>query len=85
MGLGGQGARRRTAPSTAGGGQAHLTEVDNAGRYRTEVLGNDVTTERTYFAAQQRLKSITTENDAATVQSLSYDVREQDEPGIHGP
>ena len=55
----------------------HLTDVDGAGRYRTEVLGNGTTTERTYFAAKQRLESLVTKSAAAsgatTVQSLGYD------------
>jgi len=51
----------------------HLTDVDNAGRFREEVFGNDVLTERSYFASKQRLKSITTQLGATTVQSLAYE------------
>jgi hypothetical protein len=48
--------------------------VDNAGRFREEVFGNDVLTERSYFEGKQRLKSIVTQSSAATlVQSLAYD------------
>jgi RHS repeat-associated protein len=50
-----------------------LTRVDDAGRYRTEVLGQGTTTERTYFDAKQRVKTLTTESAATTVQSLAYD------------
>jgi RHS repeat-associated protein len=51
----------------------HLTDVDNAGRFRKEVFGNEAVTERSYFAAKQRLKSITTQRGATMVQSLAYD------------
>jgi RHS repeat-associated protein len=51
----------------------HLKDVDNAGRFREEVLGNDVLTERSYFADKQRLKSITTQRGATMVQSLAYE------------
>ncbi|MBK8252064.1 MAG: VCBS repeat-containing protein [Polyangiaceae bacterium] len=51
-----------------------LTGVDDAGRFAQEQMGNGVsTTHRTYFAAQQRLKSITTENAAGLVQSLEVE------------
>jgi RHS repeat-associated protein len=50
----------------------HLTGVDNAGRFREEVFGNDVLTERSYFPDKQRLESIVTQG-ATTVQSLAYD------------
>jgi RHS repeat-associated protein len=50
-----------------------LTEVDNAGRFRTEMFGNDVTTERSYFPDKQALKSIVTEHGGAMVQNLAYD------------
>ncbi|MBK8255998.1 MAG: hypothetical protein IPK82_25440 [Polyangiaceae bacterium] len=51
-----------------------LTGVDDAGRFAQEQMGNGVsTTHRTYFTAQQRLKSITTENAAGLVQSLEYE------------
>ncbi|MBK8255404.1 MAG: hypothetical protein IPK82_22435 [Polyangiaceae bacterium] len=51
-----------------------LTGVDDAGRFAQEQMGNGVsTTHRTYFSAQQRLKSITTENAAGLVQSLEVE------------
>jgi YD repeat-containing protein len=50
-----------------------LTDVDNAGRFREEVFGNDVLTERSYFESNPRLKSVTTERGATMVQSLAYD------------
>jgi RHS repeat-associated protein len=50
-----------------------LTDVDDAGRFRTEVLGNGVTTERTWFADKQRLRGIVTESSAEAVQRLAYD------------
>jgi RHS repeat-associated protein len=49
-----------------------LTDVDNAGRYREDVLGNDVLTERSYYPDKQRLKSIVTQGPTM-VQSLTYD------------
>ncbi|HLM71735.1 MAG TPA: SpvB/TcaC N-terminal domain-containing protein, partial [Polyangiaceae bacterium] len=49
-----------------------LTDVDNAGRFRTEVFGNDVLTERSYFPDKQRIESIVTQG-ATMVQSLAYD------------
>jgi YD repeat-containing protein len=51
----------------------HLTDVDDAGRFREEVFGNDVLTERSYFSDKQRLKSITTQRGATLVQSLAYE------------
>jgi RHS repeat-associated protein len=50
-----------------------LTDVDNAGRFREEVFGNDVLTERSYFESNPRLKSVTTERGATMVQNLAYD------------
>jgi RHS repeat-associated protein len=50
-----------------------LKDVDNAGRFREEVFGNDVLTERSYFDDKQRLKSITTQRGATLVQSLAYE------------
>jgi RHS repeat-associated protein len=49
-----------------------LKDVDNAGRFREEVFGNDVLTERSYFADKQRVESIVTQG-AAMVQSLAFD------------
>ncbi|NUQ77807.1 MAG: type IV secretion protein Rhs, partial [Polyangiaceae bacterium] len=49
-----------------------LQKVDNAGRFREELFGNNIITERGYFADKQLLKSIVT-TGATTVQSLSYD------------
>ncbi len=67
----------RVRDATSGLPYWHLTDVDGAGRYRTEAFGNGTTTERTYSAAKQRLQSIVTESAAggaaATVQSLTYD------------
>jgi RHS repeat-associated protein len=51
----------------------HLAEVDNAGRVSKEVLGKIVTTERTYYADKQSVKSILTTHGGATVQELSYE------------
>jgi RHS repeat-associated protein len=54
-----------------------LTDVDNAGRFRTEVLGNGVSTERSYFPGKPRLKSIVTdlvtESGTTPVQELAYE------------
>jgi RHS repeat-associated protein len=50
-----------------------LTEVDNAGRFQTEMFGNDVTTERSYFPDKQALKSIVTEHGGTLLQNLAYD------------
>jgi hypothetical protein len=49
-----------------------LTDVDNAGRVREEVLGNDLLTKRSYYADKQRLKTIVTEGPTL-VQSLGYE------------
>ncbi|MEZ4299443.1 MAG: RHS repeat-associated core domain-containing protein, partial [Polyangiaceae bacterium] len=50
-----------------------LTAVDDAGRIRTEEMGNGAAaTNRTYFADRQRLRSITTESATGVVQSLHY-------------
>jgi len=38
----------------------HLQDVDHAGRYRQEKLGNDLLTERSYYPDKQSLKSIVT-------------------------
>ncbi|MFO0756888.1 MAG: FG-GAP-like repeat-containing protein [Byssovorax sp.] len=51
----------------------HLTDVDEAGRYRQERLGKEIITTRSYFADKQRIKSISTEHDGKDVQLLSYD------------
>jgi len=48
-----------------------LTDVDNAGRFREEVFGNGVSTERSYVADKQSLESIVT-HGATTVQDLAY-------------
>ena len=53
----------------------HLTDVDDAGRFRSEVMGNGTTTERSYFDAKQRLKSITTKSGSTSVQSLALRLR----------
>ncbi|MEO7329303.1 MAG: FG-GAP-like repeat-containing protein, partial [Minicystis sp.] len=49
-----------------------LADVDDAGRFKREVLGKIVTTERSWFAAKQSLESIVTTHGAATIQQLSY-------------
>jgi hypothetical protein len=49
-----------------------LTDVDNAGRFRKEALGDDVLTERSYFDDKQRLKSIVSQGPT-TVQNLAYE------------
>ncbi|XXT17007.1 RHS repeat-associated core domain-containing protein [Sorangium sp. So ce429] len=49
-----------------------LTDVDDAGRFRKEVFGNDAVTERSYFADKQRLRRMVTENGAGEVQDLEY-------------
>ncbi|AUX35802.1 MULTISPECIES: RHS repeat-associated core domain-containing protein [Sorangium] len=49
-----------------------LTDVDDAGRFREEVFGNGVVTERSYFADKQRLRHMVTQSDAAKVQDLDY-------------
>jgi RHS repeat-associated protein len=46
--------------------------VDNAGRFREEVLGNDLLTKRSYYADKQRPKTIVTEGPTL-VQSLGYE------------
>ncbi len=51
----------------------HLTGVDNAGRYRSEVFGNGAATTRSYFPDKQSLQSIVTTSGATTVQNLAYD------------
>jgi RHS repeat-associated protein len=51
----------------------HLAEVDQAGRVSKEVLGKIVTTERSYYADKQSVKSILTTHGGATVQELSYE------------
>ena len=48
-----------------------LQDVDDAGRFRQEKLGNDLLTERSYYADKQSLKSIVTAG--GTVQSLAYE------------
>ncbi|WP_437565852.1 RHS repeat-associated core domain-containing protein [Sorangium sp. So ce542] len=49
-----------------------LTDVDDAGRFREEVFGNGVVTERSYFADKQRLRHVATQSGAANVQDLDY-------------
>ena len=49
-----------------------LTDVDDAGRFRKEMFGNGVSTERSYFADKQSLKSIVTQRGTTTVQDLAY-------------
>ncbi|WP_437565862.1 RHS repeat-associated core domain-containing protein [Sorangium sp. So ce542] len=49
-----------------------LTDVDHAGRFREEVFGNGVVTERSYFADKQRLRHVATQSGAANVQDLDY-------------
>ncbi len=49
-----------------------LADVDAAGRYAKETLGNGVTTERKYFNDKQALKSISTMLGGSTIQQLSY-------------
>jgi RHS repeat-associated protein len=48
-----------------------LKDVDNAGRFRQEALGNNLLTERSYYPDKQSLKSIVTAG--GTVQSLAYE------------
>jgi hypothetical protein len=50
-----------------------LKDVDNAGRYKEELFGNDTKTVRGYHDDKQALKSITTTKGASTIQQLSYD------------
>jgi RHS repeat-associated protein len=50
-----------------------LTDVDDAGRFHKEMFGKSVTSERSYFADKQRLKSIVTTGSGTMVQSLAYD------------
>jgi YD repeat-containing protein len=50
-----------------------LKDVDNAGRYKEELFGNDTKTVRGYHDDKQTLKSITTTKGASTIQQLSYD------------
>jgi YD repeat-containing protein len=52
-----------------------LTDVDEAGRTRDEVFGNDVSTEREYFADRQALQRIATRKGATAVQDLAYAYR----------
>ncbi|WP_420878114.1 RHS repeat-associated core domain-containing protein [Sorangium cellulosum] len=47
-----------------------LTDVDDAGRFREEVFGNGVITERSYFADKQRLRHVATRSGAGEVQDL---------------
>ncbi|XXT49991.1 RHS repeat-associated core domain-containing protein [Sorangium sp. So ce542] len=49
-----------------------LTDVDGAGRFREEVFGNGVVTERSYFADKQRLRHVATRSGAGEVQDLDY-------------
>jgi hypothetical protein len=63
----------RVSDATTGAPYWQLTRVSDAGRTRTEVLGTGTTIERTYFDAKQRVKTLTTESPATTVQSLAYD------------
>jgi YD repeat-containing protein len=55
----------------------HLTDVDDAGRFRTEEFDNGFTTERSYYPDKQQLKSIVTElvtpSETKTAQDLSYE------------
>ncbi|MGK3979631.1 RHS repeat-associated core domain-containing protein [Sorangium sp. So ce118] len=46
--------------------------MDNAGRFREEVFGNDAVTERSYFADKQRLRHMVTQSGAGEVQDLDY-------------
>jgi YD repeat-containing protein len=50
-----------------------LRDVDNAGRYKEELFGNDTKTVRGYDNDKQALKSITTTKGASTIQQLSYE------------
>jgi RHS repeat-associated protein len=50
-----------------------LTDVDNAGRYKTEMFGNGVSSTRSYFADKQSLQSIVTSSGTTAVQNLAYD------------
>jgi RHS repeat-associated protein len=50
-----------------------LTAVDDAGRYKTEQLGNGLKTTRSYDQAKQTLKSISTMLGGSTIQQLAYD------------
>jgi YD repeat-containing protein len=49
-----------------------LTDVDEAGRTHGEAFGNDISTQRGYFADRQALKSIATTHGATAVQALAY-------------
>ncbi|WP_437949416.1 RHS repeat-associated core domain-containing protein [Sorangium sp. So ce296] len=49
-----------------------LTDVDDAERFREEVFGNGVVTERSYFADKQRLRHMATQSGAGEVQDLDY-------------
>jgi RHS repeat-associated protein len=49
-----------------------LTDVDNAGRFREEKLGENVVSERSYFADKPRLKSIVTTGPGTMLQDLAY-------------
>ncbi len=50
-----------------------LTDVDEAGRYAEETLGNGVTTARMYDNAKESLTSISTIFGATKIQDLSYE------------
>ncbi|MDC3984391.1 FG-GAP-like repeat-containing protein [Polyangium jinanense] len=50
-----------------------LSEVDEAGRTRKEVFGNEVVTSRSYFQDKQALRSVRTTFGATKIQDLSYE------------
>jgi RHS repeat-associated protein len=50
-----------------------LKGVDEAGRYKTEQLGNGLTTTQSYDNAKQKLKNISTMLGGSTIQNLAYD------------
>ncbi|AUX47305.1 uncharacterized protein SOCE26_088230 [Sorangium cellulosum] len=58
--------------ATTGDAYWELKETDRAGRIRAEELGNGVVTERSYHEAKNRLESLRTTKDTATVQNLAY-------------
>jgi len=50
-----------------------LSDIDDAGRYKTEIFGNGLKTTREYHNEKQAMKSITTSLAGSTIQHLAYD------------